>query len=268
MCGLSLSERAVPRSTIVGNSAFSAFSDYETHLLERGVISNATEAWTSPELVETIQRHWFWQGQAGCIFARRAARYSSRIGWLTTVFTSYPDQLDDADLTLQLGTQLLNSMQSPRCELMSFIFPQVRTPRQLLGLVRAVSRVDDVALAREEAVHDVTALSFQVRLAGSPVMAWLLGFGPFAFMPATRRAPSVEIIVRPKQKPPALFHRVNQDRSISHVADVPLYIADSYAELVWQETLRSVERVLGHRPDRRTAATTTFCLPSNLWAEG
>jgi len=250
---------------VLGRNRFSAPSDYVSYLLECGAISAPDEAWTSPELALAIQRHWFWQGQVGCLFARRASRYSQPLGWETCVLTPYPREMSQAELKRYLKARIVEATLSPTCELLSFLFPRIREPAELVRLIRAITSTRSVTLVRRADLGQATALSLQSSLAKSKVKAWLLGFGPFEHIPPTRRAPSVEIIIRPKVKPASLFHQVNQDRSVSHLADMPLHISDAYAEMMWQETLRSVERILGHRPDRKTAATTTFCVPRHLW---
>lgn len=265
MTGIPLGERAVPRSAVLEGSRFSTPSDYIAYLLDCGRISNPEEAWMSPEMALAIQRHWYWQGQVGCLFARRTARYWEQLGWRTWVITSYLGEMTSADLTTFLETHLRDAAASSTCELASFLFPQVRESGQLVPLIRALIAVEGVTLARVSSLGPITALSLQANIVGTDVNAWLLGLGPFEYLPQTRRAPSVEIIVRPKVKPISLFHRINQDRSVSHIADMPLQISDDYAELVWQGTLRNVERNLGHKPDRASAATTTFCVPAQLW---
>jgi hypothetical protein len=260
-----LGDRTIPRSAAFGESTFSQFTDYETWLINRGLISEHGEAWISAGQAEAIQRHWFWQGQVGCLFARRAARYSQHIGWETTVFTAYPDHSSQIELALSLEAALRAATASRTCQLQSFLFPLVRTSEQLVDLIHAFTAVESVTLARTVRVGDMTGLSLQARLVDTDVKAWLLGFGPFDHIPPTRRAPSVEVIIRPKTKPTRMFHRINQDRAVSHIADVPLQMTDQYAEIVWQETLRNVERILGHTPDRLTAATTTFSVPTRLW---
>lgn len=88
-----------------------------------------------------------------------------------------------------------------------------------------------------------------------------MAFAPFHFAPSTRRGPYLELTIRVKQKPEAIFHRLNQDRDIAHLADVPLEMSPQHWEDRWQSTLRRTRMVLGGEPDEMSAAKATLAVP-------
>jgi len=176
-----------------------------------------------------------------------------------------PNELSHESLSSFLDVGLTTATASPMCELVGFLFPRIREPDELVRLVGALISTGVISLGHTEIFGDITTISLRATVSNPTVTAWVLGFGPFRHMPLTRRAPSTEIIIRPKVKPASLFHRINQDRSVGHLADAPLHMNDAYTELVWQETLQSVCGILGHPPNKFSAAKTTFCVPSRFW---
>lgn len=134
---------------------------------------------------------------------------------------------------------------------------------ELIKLVRLFLTLDGMNHI-EGIFEDYTAIGIRLALADN-VASWVMGFGPYPFLPNTRQAPLTEFVIRTKVKPEAIFHRLNQDRRAAHLADTPLHFGDSVAEQLWQSTYAKARTILGGEPNRLSAAKTTFALPTALW---
>lgn len=55
-------------------------------------------------------------------------------------------------------------------------------------------------------------------------------------------------------------------KNVLHLADMDMKgMNENKFKSLWYGSLDNTERVLGHRPDLRSAAKTTFAVPSRLW---
>ena len=188
------------------------------------------------------QRRWHGEGQNGCLFARLVAR---REGWTQAEANPagpFPIPADS--------------------ELHSLLFPPVTTADELAKLVATLSRTPPFFLEHSEERDGRVALAIRAEVAPG-VLAWVMGFGPFSFLPKTRQAPCTEIVIRPKSKPDWLYEHHSHDRSAAHVADFPL--EPEVWPSLWPATHQHTRAVLGAPPDLFSAARTTFTLPRDLW---
>jgi hypothetical protein len=149
---------------------------------------------------------------------------------------------------------------------LSLLFPLVESIEDLLAMLHAVLRLPQIASEPERAFpNGMTALALRMPIDGDGTLAWLMGFGPFAHIPETRQSPIAEIAIRLKPKPEQIFHRLNQDRSLAHLADVQLGIDGRRMEARWQGTLKRTQSILSGEPDDFSAAKVTFAVPTLAW---
>jgi hypothetical protein len=217
----------------------------------------------SGEIAVAAQRDWHVRGQNGCMFARLAAKDALRVGWRHLPLP------DHSARTIGLAAKDIESAISDAdAQIVSVLFPDVRSADEAIAAVRALVAHGGFTLEVDATVdqHHHFHVRYPVVRADAPVVAWVMAFGPFPFMPNTRRAPFFELAVRVKEKPDWLFHRLNPDRAIAHLADVPLEMSDKHWEHRWASTLRRTRMILGSEPDELSAAKCTLAVPSELIA--
>lgn len=198
-------------------------------------------------MLTELQRDWHRQGGNGCVFARLAARRGEAAGWRSRVAGD-------------LAQDLAEALHDPDCQVFSLLFPGVTTPTALVELCRHPA----LLLQHTERVGPLTAVSLRVKV-DEEVLAWVMGFGPFPFLPATRQAPVTELVLRTKPKSGWLYAKHSHDRDAAHVADIPLALPEACWDPLWDATHAATRQVLKGEPDVLSAARTTFTVPSELW---
>jgi hypothetical protein len=202
------------------------------------------------------QRDWFQRGQTGCLFARLAANLSAE-SWPYLVWGSHEF---DASAAVTLDAELDELALDGSVEMVSLLFPACKSIQEFrdiaLGLVEVTKFwLEEIAVVDDEAV-------FQVRRSLSPDLdAWVMGFGPDESFPETRQAPFYELAIRTKSKSAEIFHRLNQDRGVAHLADFPLEMPEHHWEHRWASTESRTRAILGHEPTAKSAARSTFSVP-------
>jgi hypothetical protein len=256
---------SVGKSVRLGKYSFPSMDDYVTYFLQKGKINSPDAIWQDDELIATIQRHWHLRGQNGCGFAQTVADRSKESGWKCVVFNHPIDELHVSVMRTSIQNVICSAEDAESTQLLSLLFPQIATIEELVALaqlLKSLERFNSV----ETKVGDFTAVGLQFILT-SGIPAWCVGFGPFLHLPNTRQSPIAEVVVRPKTKPEKMFHRLNQDRRESHLADIPLWFDDIVAEQIYQSTLARVRVILPGEPNKFSSAKTTFTIPSVLWEE-
>lgn len=241
---------AVRPTVVYGDRSFPSCEQYHQTVAEvvRAGHSRA-------RAVAAAQRDWHSRGQNGCQFARLAALDADHLRWdYLVVDSTRPDRVGDlfTEHAVVDGTEVL-----------SVLSPDITTAAQAVRFVRDLVASSTFWLERDEPVdgYRVCHLRCPVPGADRDVQAWVMGFGPFAWMPNTRRGPYFELAVRIREKTPWLFHRLNQDRDLAHLADVPLRMTDLRWEHRWTSTLSRTRRILGKEPDDFSAAKCTLAMP-------
>lgn len=215
----------------------------------------------TPILYVLAQRDWHIRGQTGCMFARLAACRSASLRW-EYVIADYaagygPDYLEG------VAEQVRNAAFDDQIEIVSILFPYLRKSSELEAMLRDLATHTPFWLERDEAVggYRHLYLRYTVGTGRRPAQAWVMAFAPFHFLPSTRRSPYVELAIRVKEKPELIFHRLNQDRGVAHLADVPLVMPQQHWEHRWKNTLRRTRMILGSDPDEISAAKCTVAIP-------
>jgi len=226
------------------------------------MIGERSELWARNEFVSDVHRHWHARGQTGCVFAQSIAVNASSEDWSSTIVREKPG----VKAVEVMAAQIAGSIADPRCQMHSLLFPEAATPEALIEIIKEVLEIPDVFLERTFERGELTAIALRLTLGSKgATAAWLMGFGPFTFLPMTRRSPVTEIALRTKAKPKDLYRRLNPDREVAHLADYPLSIKDPHKDHLWDKTLQKTRRVLGKNPDEISAAKVTFAVPTSLW---
>jgi hypothetical protein len=252
----------MPGTVTLGQRRYPTPADYRQAISEC-----ASGAGLQSSDYATAQRAWFLRGQSGCVFARFAAMKEAGIGWDYIVWGG---QLDH--LTLQVVNRIDDLVQEAteddETQVVSVLLPTVETGADALAVVDALVAGTSFWVERELIFDDrlVVYLRRSISGDGQDVQAWVMAFGPFGFIPNTRRAPFFELVIRAKPKPDWIFERLNPDRAAAHLADVPLVMPPRHWEHRWQSTLRKTREILGHEPNEVSSARATISVPIELVA--
>lgn len=222
----------------------------------------SSPACLSPERIYALaQRDWHVRGQTGCMFARLAASQADTLTWDYIVA---PGENHDVDTFSTVRDLVARAVEEPRCQMLSVLFPDVLSPGGLVAAIRGLVTAGPFWLERDEVDAASRRLHLRYPLGNTGVQAWVMAFAPLDFLPSTRRGPFSELVIRVKRKPGKLFHRLNQDRTVAHLADLPLVMTPPRWEHRWRSTLRRTRMVLGAEPDDISAARATLSVPVDL----
>ncbi len=189
--------------------------------------------------------------EAGCTFAAMAARKPGKFGWLAKVIKPLSAEIDSA---IQIA------INDPSVSTLSLIFPQVQTQSQLQQLLHEVKKIDAVWLEFTELFDEMICYGFRMNIGENH--SWITGFGNFDFLPKTRRSPYTSITLRVKPKPYYEWIMKPSKENELHLADMNVYILSKRVfEKMWNASFERAKNLLGHNPDLKSAAKTTFCIP-------
>ncbi len=246
---------ALPKSVTYGRYRFPSIHQY------LDTINKLQEDGTNhlPSVLACAQLDWHRRGQSGCLFARLASGNAISFGWEHLVVAS-----DNAPEVLsQLDDHMRARMSDSQSQIMSLVWPRVQTAHQAVRLLRELPKWTHFWLERDVERGGLLCLQARYPIGGG-AQAWVMAFGPFDFLPNTRRAPLFELVVRIKRKPEKIFHRLNQDYAVAHLADLPLRMSEGHWEHRWQSTMRRTRAILGDEPDEVSAAKSTISVPMPL----
>lgn len=241
---------AVRPTVVYGDRSFPSAEQYHQAVAE-AVLAGHDRA----RAAAAAQRDWHSRGQNGCQFARLASLAADRLRWDYLV----ADYVYSEDL----GALFSERVAVEGTEVLSILVPSITIATQVMRFVQELVACSGFWLEHDQPVDSYRVCHLRCPVPGGEhdVQAWVMGFGPFAWMPNTRRGPYFELAVRVREKTPWLFHRLNQDRNLAHLADVPLSMTDRHWEHRWKSTLNRTRRILGKEPDYFSAAKCTLAVP-------
>lgn len=248
---------ALPATQAYGLRKFPAPAQYRTHVATLRQLPNAP---TQERLCALAQRAWHVRGQTGCLFALLAARAADTLRWEYVVLGATLSDLEP-ETAVALGEHLDRAVDDTRIQVLSILFPGITEATEAVTGIRGLTARTNFGLERDEIAGSSLRLHLRYPIGGSGAQAWVMAFAPFEFVPNTRRGPYFELAVRVKEKPSRIFHRVNQDRAVAHLADVPLVMKDKYWEHRWWSTLRRTRMILDGEPNDISAAKATLAVP-------
>lgn len=250
--------RELPRTELFGGRKFPSSAAYHEAVAAETVDSDPSER---ARHYAEAQRDWHVRGQNGCQFARLVAKDAEVMGWDYTVFDGAPTQITRA-VVAALDNQVVDAIKRPETQVLSFLMPSVTDARDAVQIMRQLTEFSAFWLERDEMTDDGQALYLRYPVKEG-IQAWVMSFAPFDFLPNTRRGPFFELAIRVKQKPGWLFHKLNQDPELAHLADVPLQMSNRHWEDRFDSTLSRTRRILGGEPDQVSAAKATLVVPSD-----
>jgi hypothetical protein len=206
-------------------------------------------------VIET-QLNFYRSGAAGCLFAAHAARDPEKFEWRLSVSEADSSQIEDliqsAISLWEISTQ-------------SIIFPTIVKQVDLMKLFKILGKVPSILTGQEQEYLGSVCVGYRVNL-GDVLTSWVTGFGDFDFLPKTRQSVFTEIIFRSKPRPNYTKVMKDSPENVVHLADMEMQgMGESKFKSLWHGSLDSTEKVLGHKPDLRSAAKTSFSVPVELW---
>ncbi len=205
---------------------------------------------------ETVQRQleFFSQRKAGCLFAAIAAGDPGHYGWRFRVLETDVNAIDGS---------ITEAIDDPAVTTLSLLFPHLSTVDSFLDFVGSLKESKMLILDEQAECQGMICLGFRARI--GELRSYVTGFGDFPFLPMTRRAPSVELTMRVKPRPPYEFVLKESPKDIVHLADLDMLgFSREKLEALWDGSFVQTKRVLGADPDLRSAAKTTFCIPIEM----
>lgn len=204
--------------------------------------------------IKQAQMDYFSQMKAGCAFAAVAARDPSKYGWEQKVVEMHHGTIDD---------QIHQGINDSKVTTLSLIFPAVREIDHLIELTNELQLCSQVFLEQCVLFENAYCMGFRVRM--GDCVSWVSGFGDFNFFPKTRRTPFTEITFRVKPRPKYKWFMKESPPNIIHLADLDMLgLSRATMQHLWHVSLKNTARLLGHKPDLKSAAKTTFSIPQEL----
>lgn len=167
--------------------------DYADYFVEEGEISTSEHFDHAYGLHGPTFLDWVGRGQTACRFASVLSRRPDDAGWGSIVVS---DNVPESELASIVTDLLIEQME--RVEIVQLVFPHIKTELDLVGLLNALCRKEAGWYWEEiQGGDEIWALvGLRWILPGSDHVAWTVGFGPFGFLPVTRRSPLTSIVVR------------------------------------------------------------------------
>lgn len=207
---------------------------------------------TDNEIKET-QFDFYKKHKAGCSFAAIVARQPENYGWFQEVLRD----LDNFDEVVDA------SRNNKEVSTLSIILPNIKTTSELCNLVDELKNKKSVII--EKVVYeDFQCIGMRVKI--DIFTSWVSGFGNFNFFPLTRQAPFTELSFRVKPRPDYEWTMKEAPENVIHLADLDMHgiTKESFVRL-WNSSLLNTEKILGHKPDLKSAAKTTFAIPTKYF---
>ncbi|NCN42364.1 hypothetical protein GW916_14080 [bacterium] len=215
---------------------------------------NTTTAVDFGQIRLAAQLDFFLKGRAGCAFVALAAKNPQKYGW-TIVPTNISSEAIDHEIEKGINDEATSTL--------SLVFPSVTSELDFRILLSALLSCKNIYLGQDEMFNGARCLGF--RVAVGELSSWASGFANFHFMPLSRRAPCVEIAFRVKPRPNYREVLKEAPKGTIHLADMDMLgMASASFKFLWKKSHEKTMALLGHAPDLRSAAKTTFAIPSGF----
>ncbi len=210
---------------------------------------------TRREIIDA-QLYFYMSGGAGCLFVAHAANDPSKYEWRLEILQA---TIHKVDATIK------TAMEDGGISTLSLLFPSILTAEHLVEFLKELGAASKyVGISQYEELLDAVCLGLRARISG--LTSWVTGFGPFDFLPATRRAPHVELTMRINPRPHYNVVMKEAPSGVIHLADMDMKSMRQKKFLaLWNGSFINTEKILGHKPDLRSAARTTFAIPKVIW---
>jgi hypothetical protein len=202
------------------------------------------------------QLEFFRRGGAGCVFSTVAGKNPQSHGWHHFCVDAQKDEV---------GRAIASAINDADTSTLSLIFPNVRSDQELVQMIKEFQLCRNVSLEQSILHQAYRCFGFRIQIT-KDIVSWVSGFGNYNFFPKTRQAPYTEIIFRTKPRPHYEEMLKSSLGGVVHLADMKMNIAmKNVFQKFWDQSFINTERILGRKPDLRSAAKTTFSLPERIF---
>ncbi len=208
------------------------------------------------DVVDT-QLEFYRKGKAGCLFLAHAAGDPAKYEWRLSVARPDPEEIE---FVIQSAVTLSDFSTQ------SIIFPSVITEGDLIALFRVLNKTPSFSIGQRKRFKGMVCLGYRIKI--GEMTSWVTGFGGFNFLPKTRQAVFTELTFRTKPRPQYKKIMKEAPPGVLHLADMYMKgMGENKFKSLWFGSFDNTEKVLGHKPDLRSAAKTTFAVPVKLWKQ-
>lgn len=213
-----------------------------------------------PAVVNEAMFGWARTGQTGCLFATLLAGDPASAGWRSVVV---PEPVDDETMD-----RLLSTLLAAGTEAAQLVVPWVDTPERLAEFVSQVGRLPNWYIREVidgDAEPGFVRIALRWRLPEPDHVSWVLGFGPFDFMPFTRRSPFTALIFRSAAAHSDAIPRTRrEDHTEVHLADLQAPVDQERYDRMWSRTEKRKVSLLDGELMGGAKARVTFLIPEEL----
>lgn len=210
-----------------------------------------------PQKIIEDQLVFYRKGDAGCLFAAHAAADPNKFGWYLSVCDVDQEKIEAV---------IQEAIDDEKVSTQSIIFPKVLNWEDLKQLLVTLLKIQSISLGQEEECEGSFCLGLRLKIGMET--SWMLGFGPFDFLPETRQALFAEIVFRCKPKPEYRQVMKESDPGVLHVAHMYMQgMKEAKFKSLWYGSIDNVEEVLGRPSDLRSKAKTTFAIPADRYQD-
>ncbi len=205
-------------------------------------------------IIET-QLEFYRKGKAGCLFLAHAAGNPSKFEWRLSVCRAKKNNIEKL---------IQSAISLPDISTQSIIFPSVVTNEDFKDFLSILRETSLVFLEQEEKFEDAMCLGYRVQV--NDLKSWMTGFGNFDFFAKTRQSVFMEIVFRSKPRPAYEKVMKKSPEGVIHLADMDMKgMDDNKFKSLWYGSFAATESILGHKPNLKSAAKTTFAIPLKMW---
>lgn len=248
--------------------SFSQRADYLRWAKDAGYIGSWLDILREPVLAETIYRNWQCQGQLACRFAQRMASDPASFHLKTYIaHTTESGELLPSELEA-ISKAFKDACEDQDIEAITILFPVIESPESLLKLLHNLSKIPGWEIAghlNPSDRFDRIYVGIHVSVSDS-AFAEGLGFGPYEFLPFTRRSPIVALELRTKLEQPKKSSLPVQKPDRLHLAGIKLNWKPDAIERVLERTEKARRDYLGG-DDSAAKAKVAFAIPADLWRQ-
>lgn len=247
-----------------------SLDDYLQHLRRHGKLARDSDLSRHPDLVEMVYRHWQCQPQIACEFARLIAKDPQSHGVDVTVVSGVVDAQSAGTAASATAKIIERAITKQGCEAVSVLIPGVLDVATLVALCHSLGaqpgwRCRPQLNPSDCAQRIYVELKVEVGTdnRGKTVLAEVLGFGPFEFLPLTRRAPITAVVLRAKPENAGQPKNPFKEPR-AHLADLRINMDSRTFRRTWKASESARQRVL-EGDDSAARARVTFAIPEEHW---
>jgi hypothetical protein len=177
---------------------------------------------------------------------------------------------DEAARELDQATK--TAINNPNCEAVAFVFNRDFSLDQYAAMLRSLGgrrgwflREETISFKNER--YTVVGLDVSVGSDGDePALSELVGFGPFEYLPVTRRAPVPAIVLRTKSAF-SLEPLPNRSERRANLAAIRMPIDTNAFNALWTKS-QALRAELDGRDNPMARARVALAIPASIWSAG